>query len=203
MSNTYDLNRIGERIRSERTAAGLSLKETAEEVGCSRQLISKWEKGEGTVFLNEMLKMCNLFNCELGYLLCEYDCKTREATDIQKITGLSEEVINKLKSWADPPENVDFILRAYIDFFNEIIPQLPTTLANNFNSLQNQRENLPAQSTPFTMDGIDEMLDAVRSLQEQYPSLCVINHKTAAQHFITEIVKDIEKILRKDLDFYG
>ena len=43
----------------------------------------------------DMLKMCEVFDCELGYLLGEFDCKTREATDIQAKTGLSEKAIKK------------------------------------------------------------------------------------------------------------
>ena len=43
------------------------------------------------------MELCNIFNCEIGYLLCEYDCKTRAATDIVKETGLSEKSIDILK----------------------------------------------------------------------------------------------------------
>ena len=42
--------------------------------------------------------MCDLFGCEIGYLLCDYDCKTRTATDIQKETGLSEAAIARIGS---------------------------------------------------------------------------------------------------------
>lgn len=36
---------------------------------------------------------------ELGYLLCEHDCKTKSSTDIHQITGLSEKSIEILKQW--------------------------------------------------------------------------------------------------------
>lgn len=42
--------------------------------------------------------MCDLFNCELGYLLGEYNCKTRATTDIQAATGLSERAIDRLQN---------------------------------------------------------------------------------------------------------
>lgn len=40
-----------------------------------------------------------LFDCEMGYLLCEEGCenKTRQTTDICKATGLSEEAVNVLQ----------------------------------------------------------------------------------------------------------
>ena len=37
--------------------------------------------------------MCEIFNCELGYLLCEYDCKNKIAADVQTVTGLSEKAV--------------------------------------------------------------------------------------------------------------
>lgn len=62
----------------------------------SRQTIAKWENGETLPNLETFFNMCKLFKCELGYLLCEYDCKTKAATDIYALTGLSENAINKL-----------------------------------------------------------------------------------------------------------
>ena len=101
----YDYKKIGERIRKERRllqskrpqGGRMTQEEFAEIIGVSRSTVIKWEKGEnmpGT--LNDLFRLCNLFHCELGYLLCEYDCKFRSHTDIQAQTGLSEKAINNL-----------------------------------------------------------------------------------------------------------
>ncbi len=89
---------IGEIIRKERKAKGLSLDDLADKLSTTRQTVSKWEKGEEkpSPSLYDLLKMCELFNCDFGYLIGEYDCKTRTATDIQKETGLSEKAIENL-----------------------------------------------------------------------------------------------------------
>jgi DNA-binding Xre family transcriptional regulator len=72
--------------------------ELADKVGTTRQTISKLENGKSVeTTLNTLLNLCSVFDCELGYLLGEYDCKTRTATDIQKETGLSEKSIDILK----------------------------------------------------------------------------------------------------------
>lgn len=95
----YDLKAIGKRICKERKEAGLSQGKFAESLHLSqdsRQTIAKWENGKVLPALEYLLSMCDLFNCELGYLLCEYDCKTKTATDIHTKTGLSEEAINVL-----------------------------------------------------------------------------------------------------------
>ena len=122
----YDNVKIGERIREERKKLFLSkmereninqaledegdegLEDRGDKVGVnqddfatilrvkSKDTISDWENGKRVPPLNKMLLMCKFFDCELGYLLGEYDCKTRAASDIQNITGLSEETINVL-----------------------------------------------------------------------------------------------------------
>lgn len=98
----YNLKAIGKRIKKERVAAGLKIQgQLAEKLGYSiysRQVVGNWENGKTMPCLNDMLSMCEIFNCELGYLLCEYDCKTRKATDIQQTTGLSENAIKSLSN---------------------------------------------------------------------------------------------------------
>lgn len=199
----YDLKKIGERIQSERITADLSKVELAKEVGCSRQLIAKWEKGDGTLFLNEMLAMCNLFDCELGYLLCEYDCKTRTATDIHEETGLSEDAVNKLHEWTNPPfnqENLTFLSRAHINFLNEIIPRLLPTVANDYLSLQTQRDSFTKPS-PRTENDVAEFIKDSRWFTEKYPDHPILSGPTAGvQHFAREIARSIESILRGDTE---
>lgn len=100
----YDIEKnafeIGERIRNERIAAGYkNQSEFALALGLqedSRQSVGAWENGERLPQLKTLLKMCELFDCEIGYLLCEYDCKTREETDISKATGLSNKSVRQL-----------------------------------------------------------------------------------------------------------
>jgi len=97
----YDPKKIGERIRKERIEANLNQGPFAKELGFSsgsRQTVTNWERGERLPDFEIMLKMCKLFDCELGYLLCEQDCKTREATDVQAATGLTESAIRTLLS---------------------------------------------------------------------------------------------------------
>lgn len=95
----YNWKAIGKRIRTERKNLSLSQEKLIEKTGLqvsARQTIGNWESGESEPDLYALSKLCEIFNCEMGYLLCEYDCKTREATDIQKVTGLSEKAIESL-----------------------------------------------------------------------------------------------------------
>jgi len=97
----YDQDKIGKRILLERRKAGYSNQSSfAVAMGYSeesRQTVANWEKGKTVPCMEALLRMCNFFGCELGYLLCEYDCKTREMTDIHVATGLSEKAIDAIK----------------------------------------------------------------------------------------------------------
>ena len=100
----YDLEKkkmkIGARIREERITSGFKTQssfavalELQEE---SRTSVGNWENGVHLPPFKTLIKMCEIFDCEIGYLLCEYDCKTKEATDIKNVTGLSEKSIDRL-----------------------------------------------------------------------------------------------------------
>jgi transcriptional regulator with XRE-family HTH domain len=94
---------IGKRIRAERIAAGYTQAQFVMAMGLSadsRQTATNWENGKRLPCIEDLLKMCEIFNCEMGYLLCEegYNCKTRAITDIQNKTGLSEKAIEQIIS---------------------------------------------------------------------------------------------------------
>lgn len=99
MITSYDWKEIGERIRKERKDKHIHLEPLANAIGTTRQTLSRWEKGEGVeVTVNMLLNLCNVFNCEMGYLLGEhgYELKTRTATAFQKETGLSVLAVTNL-----------------------------------------------------------------------------------------------------------
>lgn len=97
----YDLKAIGKRIKKERIENGFKNQGAfAKEMNYSqesRQTVANWENGKTLPCLEDLLKMCELFGCELGYLLCEHDNKTREATDVCKALGISKEAEAELK----------------------------------------------------------------------------------------------------------
>ena len=100
----YDWVIIGQRIKQERERIGLSQQDLADRLAGEpyfatgvRQTISDWEKGKKKeIPLHTLVCLCNIFDCDMGYLLGEYDCHTRPVTDIHAYTGLSEESIETL-----------------------------------------------------------------------------------------------------------
>lgn len=105
----YNWKNIGQRIAlerkkkvnaSEKSWTQDDLIEALGREGCklSRNTLSALEAGKKVhVSLDLILCLCDIFQCDIGYLLCEYDdCKTLNDQLIHNETGLSEKAINKL-----------------------------------------------------------------------------------------------------------
>lgn len=96
---TNNINVIGERLKEARKEMGYSLEKVAEVCQVQQyQTVSKWESGNSSPSLKNLLQLCELYGCELGYLIGMHNCKTRKNADIQEETGLSENAINKLRA---------------------------------------------------------------------------------------------------------
>lgn len=86
-------------IKNARTQKNLTQNELADKVGSTRQTIAKWEKGnDNGICLDTIKCMCEIFNCEIGYLVGDYDTPQKETTDIHNRTGLSEKAIYSIIS---------------------------------------------------------------------------------------------------------
>lgn len=189
----YDLKKIGKRIKTERknhpnkynqTNFGRKLKDYKEN-GFNRDTVASWEKGEALPDIDVLLKMCEIFNCELGYLLCEFDTKTRINADIQKETGLSEESIEALRAEAKK----DFDLKATLHIKSKKTKLIEKfilecdSIADDVRSIESSEELL----TYCEESGINPKI-----IQEAY-SLTQNNGKTPSEN----IAKFQDKLLEK------
>lgn len=100
----YNFAEIGERIKKERKAHGFksqdSLVDELKErfaFPITRQTLAKIEKGENNHYDCDLLfALCEIFDCEMGYLLCEYDTRYGREKDVATDTGLSQEAATEL-----------------------------------------------------------------------------------------------------------
>ena len=103
---------IGRRIKSER----IRYKETHGKKLSQEQLLwmldlsesstpylRRWEKGEAMPSLKQLCQMAEIFACDVGYLLADYDQRTRDAADICRATGLTEKAVERLKAIKKDP----------------------------------------------------------------------------------------------------
>ena len=75
--------KFGENLKNLRKQKKLSQEKLAEKVGVSRQSVSKWEVGESYPEMNNILKLCKIFNCKINDLVHE---------DLTDIDSLDEDV---------------------------------------------------------------------------------------------------------------
>ena len=118
------LSEFSKRLKKERKKLKISQDKLAKRAGLSSHaVISRWEavadKNRNVEFtskgavarefpdVNDMLKLCKVFGCDIAYLLGEQELPTKAATDIKSVIGLTEKAIEKLSDMPDVPNLLD------------------------------------------------------------------------------------------------
>lgn len=70
----------------------------AEKMDVSLETVRNWEQGRNPPSGDKLLKLCDLFDCDMDYLFYRIDCKTHDIKYIHEQTGLSVEAIERLES---------------------------------------------------------------------------------------------------------
>ncbi|NBK91889.1 XRE family transcriptional regulator [bacterium 1XD21-13] len=96
----YNAEKIGKTILAERTKLKLSQMELGKKIGIVGKQISNYEKGKTIPPIDVMLKLCDVLQCELGYLLGEPDYSegTKLETAITTTTGLNTNALNNIRT---------------------------------------------------------------------------------------------------------
>ena len=96
---------VGKRIRQARKAKNWSQDKLIEELqnrqtGINRNNLSAIENGKegalGNISLTALCAMCDMFDCDMGYLLGEYEQRHRVAAEVCDMTGLGEVAVQRL-----------------------------------------------------------------------------------------------------------
>lgn len=90
---------IGERIKALRKEKCMTQKQLAgfisdivptdKDKGFGQSTISGWERGDQLPPLPKLIALSEIFQCDISYLLCDYDNKKKDISDVSEITGLS------------------------------------------------------------------------------------------------------------------
>lgn len=183
----YSPDTIAQRIKDERikmfgergksALAAAVIDDEKGETGVHRNTINAWESGKQVPTLRQLLNLCNVFNCQLGYLLGEHDCKTRENSDIQDVIALSDTAIDSLISMKSQKKST--IARQKIDALNLLLENEETN--NDFLGL-------------VTVSLLHEYEDYTAFTEEPYIEL-----KVKGTHFVslypTSYIKKIDGVL--------
>ena len=94
---------IGERIRKNRNEIfHLTQEELSERIeritnkAITRQTIAKWENGDPIKKPEQIMALCEIFECDAEYLLCECESKRYMSELVAPALGLSEEALDNL-----------------------------------------------------------------------------------------------------------
>lgn len=119
IASRYDPAKTGKRIRERRKEIAKSqdefLRLTADKLKASRSSLSKWENGEGDLTVWELLELCNIFDCDPGHLLCEYEEKKGVVANIHAEIGLTEDTIMSLREITQEPPQIKEAVYTFLD----------------------------------------------------------------------------------------
>ncbi len=89
---------LGERIQSHRKRLGLSQEQLAEQLGVSRQAVSKWELNDAQPDVDKIIAMGRVFGITTDALLCGEEDQEQEE-DRQEMTPPGEGAVHPRKKW--------------------------------------------------------------------------------------------------------
>lgn len=94
----YSKEQIGKTIKAERIKRGLTQEKIGELIGVTGKQISSYEAGNLIPPMDVLLKYCDIFDCELGFLLNEesYTNGTKLLTTIEDTLGINPASVNSL-----------------------------------------------------------------------------------------------------------
>lgn len=81
-----------------------------------KNYLSKSSRGQN-IPLDNLLKIADIYGCEIGYLFGEFDQPTRAAADITKETGLDPRAVSILSQRKNIPAFIDLINRIINDSY--------------------------------------------------------------------------------------
>lgn len=95
----YNQEQIGKTIRTLRCSRNWSQAKLGDKISVTGKQISNYESGTQSPPIDILYKICDVFDCELGYLLGEedYSSGTKILTSIEKMLGLNNVSIDSLK----------------------------------------------------------------------------------------------------------
>lgn len=120
-------NTTGQRIYDCRIKLGLSQEQLSEKIEeitgrpLKRQTVSGWENGRPIKKLEQLRALCDIFQCDMAYLLCE--CKTKRviAQSVSDALGISDTAVNNLVTAARSENPYIRILSAMLENENLLL----------------------------------------------------------------------------------
>ena len=90
--------KFGENLQKLRKEKGISQEQLAEQLGVTRQSVSKWESGASYPEMDKIVALCNIFHCDMNVLINKDITEERERKDATGIVkNLFQSAANYVK----------------------------------------------------------------------------------------------------------
>lgn len=86
-----------DRLTQERKNIGFSQERLSEILEISRDTLSKWENGHRFPDIEQLQKICKIFNCDADYMLGNIEERSHDIRKMMNKTGLSDSTIQLLE----------------------------------------------------------------------------------------------------------
>ena len=192
---------FSKRLIQLREQRGITQQELADKLKITRQSLSLYEKAERTINIELLARIADFFNVSTDYLMGRTDTATMNE-DIQtacKITGLSEEAINKFAKILNEPHtsaSSRAVLLYYINKYSKcLITDSPDALSLDADPKDAER------AKPLFQNETTMLLDKLDYIICSYGSYSIITFNR-----VENIIKDIikrknEKIIKNNPNY--
>ena len=118
--------KIGQKVTQEKLA---------EAIDTSVESVRDWEQGRRPPNGENLFRLCELYDCDMDYLIGRIECSTHDIQFIHDQTGLSESAIRKLQEQKQLRHNAADVLSGLIDhrLFVELVKNITIMTNGNFN----------------------------------------------------------------------
>ncbi len=179
MFNRYNINDFGNRLKIIRKDRKISQDKLADNIPITRGSVIAWEKDNNSRIpsVETMVRLCELLDCDLDYLLGRCDTFHRETAEISETTGLSTEAADTLRKWKSISDKQGF--SGFHDEVSQVLLRIKT-----LNTLLANKEGLGLLDTI----GIYLHGRLIRSLSREEQA--TIEHDHMAHVFDTDVDTD-------------
>lgn len=129
----------------------------------TEDVLKMWELGTNSINIEWIPAICVILNCDVGYLFGAYAQKTKESSDVQHETGLSDEAIQKLQMLSSGvhlrEQNIwGELASEYLDFYSFLISdaEMAGVLLSYFGTMGSIDEQGLSEAQDRVFDGSKE-----------------------------------------------
>lgn len=180
-------NLVAYRIKNARKLKQLSMQEVADELGVSKQMISKYENGSSMPTSTKLIKLSNLFGLKIDYFfrsfkieLGEVNFRKKSSFPIKKQNALKEQIKIELENYlyVEDSLSIDFIFsnpinNLIIKSFKEVenaVSQLRTVWEIGFDPIHNIIQILEDNKIKIIEIDEDDKFDGLATyIDDKYP----------------------------------